>query len=132
MNKERLLRLADFLDGLKPDQFDIRDWVSVVGKDGTVGGCGTVACAIGWATTLPEFREAGLQLKLDTESPGGRIVFRLYTGFHAISEFFNIHSSDALRLFFDSLDADHYPVRPVHVANAIRNYVRIMGEGSSR
>lgn len=70
----RLLKLADFLDTLKRKDFDFGCWVG----DGLVDtafeayndvvnqritpGCGTTACALGWATAIPSLRRAGLRL----------------------------------------------------------------------
>ena len=58
----RLLRLADFLDALPPTRFKFDTWVG-----GDWGGlpdlsCGTTACGLGWATTMPEFQKLGLYL----------------------------------------------------------------------
>ncbi|MGH7749129.1 MAG: hypothetical protein ACREQ5_30855, partial [Candidatus Dormibacteria bacterium] len=59
----RLLRLADFLENDVPaDRFDFAHWV---GKDWAGApdlSCGTSACALGWATTIPEFQALGLKL----------------------------------------------------------------------
>jgi hypothetical protein len=66
----RLERLAAFLEALPPERFEFERWV---GKDW--GGkedlsCGTTACALGWATTIPEFRELGLRLRLRSDGSG--------------------------------------------------------------
>jgi len=66
-NKNRLLKLADFLSTLPRNRFDFSNWV---GKDW--GGkpdlsCGTTACALGWATTIPSLRRAGLRLVHDEQ-----------------------------------------------------------------
>lgn len=69
MNKKALLELADFLENLDPKRFDIRTWrrpnkntVGFVSDDQLLTDCNTVACAIGWATTLPEWKEAGFYM----------------------------------------------------------------------
>lgn len=52
----RLTKLADFMDSLPADRahgFDMRTF-----REQTK--CGTVACALGWATTIPSFRRAGM------------------------------------------------------------------------
>ncbi len=59
MNRERLLRLADFLDTLPPSKFNYGTWADTLTPEGT---CGTTACALGWAAQMPEFRELGLCL----------------------------------------------------------------------
>lgn len=63
---ERLLRLAEFLEALPPKRFDYCKWVGTDWLGDAELSCGTTACALGWATTMPEFRKLGL--RLETES----------------------------------------------------------------
>lgn len=60
----RLLRLAAFLEQLPPDRFDYSVWVGRDWKGATDLSCGTTACALGWATAMPEFQALGLYLEL--------------------------------------------------------------------
>lgn len=60
--KDRLLLLADFLDKLPSERFDYTRWISSGWKGNPDLSCGSVACALGWATTIPELRAAGLRL----------------------------------------------------------------------
>jgi hypothetical protein len=68
MNKERLQTLATFLKKVPSNKFDLGHWrVHVDNEDGPpvtdLNECGTTACAIGWACSIPEFIEAGLVYK---------------------------------------------------------------------
>lgn len=73
MRKELLLELADFLEKLEPHHFDIRTWrrptkstVGYVSDEQLLTDDNTVACPIGWATTLPSWKDAGFYMdKLD-------------------------------------------------------------------
>lgn len=59
--KRRLLKLADFLETADlPGEFNLE----TMAQDWRAGQpqCGTQACALGWATTIPSFRKAGLSL----------------------------------------------------------------------
>jgi len=58
----RLLKLAAFLEKLPPKRFDYGSYVGRDWKGMPDLSCGTTACAIGWATTMPEFRKYGLCL----------------------------------------------------------------------
>lgn len=66
IGNSRLLKLAAFLRLLPPEKFDLEYWVS--NSKGALRGneeadprsCGTKACAMGWATTMPLFRRLGL------------------------------------------------------------------------
>lgn len=58
--KKRLLMLADFLDNLPEERFDYSHWAGDNWGGKSDLSCGTTACALGWATTIPELAEAGL------------------------------------------------------------------------
>ena len=69
MRTDLLLELADFLDKLDPNRFDIRTWrrpskdsVGFVSDEQLLTDCNTVACAIGWAVTLPKWKDAGFYM----------------------------------------------------------------------
>jgi hypothetical protein len=63
---DRLLKLADFLDTLPRKRFDFGCYVDTETWKGKPDlSCGTKACAMGWATTMPFFRRLGLRLNED-------------------------------------------------------------------
>ena len=69
MRKDLLLELADFLEKLDQQRFDIRTWrrpnkksVGFVSDEQLLNDCNTVACAIGWATTLPSWKSSGFYM----------------------------------------------------------------------
>ncbi len=61
----RILRLADFMEKLPKERFYFGSFAgdNWAGKPDL--SCGTTACAIGWATTIPYFRRLGLYLQKD-------------------------------------------------------------------
>lgn len=61
-SNRRLLKLADFLDTLPPERFNYAYWVGHDWDGRPDLSCGTTACALGWATTMPTFRRLGLRL----------------------------------------------------------------------
>jgi len=65
----RILKLADFLESLPRKRFDFSIWVGNEWKGAPDLSCGTTACALGWATTLPLFRRLGLRLSPRTRWP---------------------------------------------------------------
>lgn len=83
--KARLLRLADFLDTLEPARFDFNRWVGLSwgGKEDL--SCGTTACGLGWATTIPEFRELGLRMLRKAPEHAGS-PFHVNYGFVGLAE----------------------------------------------
>lgn len=69
MRTDLLLTLADFLESLNPNRFDIQTWrrptkdsVGFVSDEKLLSDCNTVACAIGWAVTLPQWKESGFYM----------------------------------------------------------------------
>lgn len=124
---KRLLKLAAFLEKLPRDRFD---YASFVGDDwkGTQDlSCGTTACALGWAATIPEFRRAGLTIKAIPDIDGGfyaDVCTKKHSGgFKAASEIFGLSNSDSSYLFAPD---DEYPEKatPKQVAKKIRNFVK--------
>lgn len=57
--------------------------------------CGTSACALGWATVIPEFHRAGLQMTGEHWVPR----FRRRRGHHAAMAFFNLTEEQSRALF---------------------------------
>jgi hypothetical protein len=134
MNTDRLLKLADFLDKLPPERFDIYDWVGSDFRGDVDLSCGTTACAIGWATTIPEFRQLGLSLNIQANCYSHRIIATpvldlgggiTLHGFDAAGHLFDITREDAYYLF-DTGQVDSLPrdATPADVANRIREFVK--------
>jgi len=113
-HRKRLLRLADLLDTVPPEHFDLGVWLAGDGPP-----CKTAACAVGWATTIPAFRRAGL-----TTDSSGWPIYSEWGGFNAAEQFFGLTEDDALHLFASSYRyrlADL--TRPTTVARRIREFV---------
>lgn len=136
MNKERLLRLADFLEKeVTEAKFRMSTWST---KE-DINVCGTSACAMGWATKIPEFAALGLYLgKSDSPFGGAPIITPRYAGragFAAASTLFDISDRAALWLFSDyekDEDDGHEIGRekdtPSDAANRIREFVQDGGK----
>lgn len=133
---KRLLKLADFLEAQVPRaRFNIGRWGDktecVVGGEHT---CQTVACAGGWAGTIPAFRRAGFRLGFD-EDGDGTVTF--YPTLNRDVEYSGPHPSDgedACHRFFGTsshLNLFHpwgyeqgMKVTPKQVAKRFRQVVR--------
>ena len=80
MHKERLLALAEYLEGVDPQRFNLASWASPKDEDQMLeefvirdehdrvigyqrATCGFTACAVGHAVAVPMLREAGLGLR---------------------------------------------------------------------
>ena len=122
MNTERLRILADFLQTVPVENFNIASWrnkdsSTYVPDDNLFAHeCGTTAYAVGWACTIPEFKAAGLEY-------GGMPMFERRLGWSAVRAFFDIDAKDAHELF----DLAYYPYRsqvgPKTVAEKIYEFI---------
>lgn len=116
MNKKRLTILRDALieHAKNPGnlKFDLSTWASLPVKYSTSDPtdavckarlgenfCGTSACAMGLAASLPEFNRAGLRLYQCVYSAGISYQNQTMDGFDAGSMFFDIGSNDAYEIF---------------------------------
>lgn len=74
----RLLLLARKLDRVPKRRFNFRFWVGDDWGGAKDLSCGTSACALGWATTLPSLQRLGLSLirKSDTNTYGDVVLLR--------------------------------------------------------
>lgn len=109
MNTKRLLKLADHLETVPRSKFYLSVW-----------SCGTQACAIGHACSIPSFKRAGLKLKLwfGILKPS----FDNQTGFSAAMAFFDLTWPEIDRLFAASGPSDR--TTPKQVAKRIREFVK--------
>jgi hypothetical protein len=129
----RLLKLADFLYELPRKRFEYSAWVGDDWKGKSDLSCGTTACALGWATTMPYFRKLGLRL-----SKGGLVVMatgtaglRYFGGSLRSAESVFLVTLEEARLLFapleehhtDGLCPDPYNATPKQVAKHIRRFV---------
>lgn len=76
VGNRRLLKLADLLEKLPQERFDMKYWVGNGWKGKPDLSCGTTACALGWATTVPSLRKAGLKLATTPSHRFSRVCIR--------------------------------------------------------
>lgn len=110
INAKRLLRLADYLETVPRDHFDMGTW-------GGKSSCGFSGCAMGWAVHGRLFRG------LKSASYLGRRAcpsFNGATGFEAAAELFDITIDQAEEKLF----GPHIKGTPKQVAKRIRKFVR--------
>lgn len=104
--KRRLLKLADFLDELPPTRFNYESWVGDSWEGRSNLSCGTTACALGWATTIPSFRKLGLRLKTNRRYGSTHVTLSSLTGSAAYAE--NAPRLAAREVFGLNLDEFEY------------------------
>ena len=128
---EKLLKLAAFLETeVEDDWFDLKKWATAGFPEKV---CGTVACAMGWATVC--FPDQGLTLVPHKGQPHLlRPCFCLggieYLDLDAAVRFFGIPYQEACWLFFSScypmrgMDQDKQEISRTEVIERIREYVK--------
>ncbi len=123
MHKERLLLLASFLEDVDSNKFDLRSWRfdpeyadALTDSKLKDTSCGTTACAIGWACTIPVFQKAGLLFKGISPRYEGR------AGWTAVAAFFEITLFEAKVLFSNDFYNVHVST-PSGVSERIEEFV---------
>lgn len=122
MNKERLIKLKEFLSTVDVNRFNMKTWFETTDVDESCDmtsvfffdveddeeqlphfpvkevSCGTAACAMGWACMIPEFQKEGLQLVCpESEYPRNK-----FQGTPIYNDGKNVHSEfGACVEFFD-------------------------------
>ena len=118
--RRRLLTLAKFLDERVPRaRFSLVSWARE--REFKQRACGTVACACGWATTIREFKNAGLSLEMG--EPLYETKTNTFDGWEAIENFFALTHEQATRLFSYTMYAEGNN-GPDAVAERIRAFVK--------
>jgi hypothetical protein len=137
MNKERLLKLADFLDELDDSKFNFSH---VIEKYDTENNCGTVCCAMGWVPVV--FPDIVKWCGGDDVYNPNNVELINVSGFSNYVDvaklLFDIPREDASSLFTPKLQdkiigkyecdlpiVDH-DATPDEVANLIRKYVDLI------
>jgi hypothetical protein len=134
MNVAALHKMADMLDGIPAQEFNLNRW----GEDIRPGfirrmlghsECGFAGCAMGWAAHMKTFD--GLTLDADYYSDGYGILYAdkdhpeiTYDGYVAAAKLFNI-SVTVAAFFFSPASYTQRRVKPSDVANRIREYCQI-------
>jgi hypothetical protein len=100
MNKRLLLKLADLLEQVPEDKFDMQEWGHTDLPVGNTPRCITSACALGWATSIPE---CGLEIVVAYAGATRGVIRRIgkpgVTDVDAAVLAFGISRDDAERLF---------------------------------
>ena len=118
IGNERLKTLAAFLESFDAtkgakDEFNMGVWYEQYER-GTPG-CGTAACALGWATTIPAFRDAGLY-----RDECGDPTFGFACGLGAGANFFGLTAEQSSHLFWPYSYGKNDDKSPRGVAARIR------------
>lgn len=120
MNGERLLLLADRLDSVDPEHFNMELW------SGSAQPCKTAGCALGYATTIPKLRDAGL--KMARTNGWIPVLIRKHelrvSGYSAACVLFDIPMDTAYHIFSGGRYFPHdTALTPRRVARRIREVV---------
>lgn len=98
----RLRKLYAMLQGVPNNRVDLQNWR---GHDHKIHKCGTVACAVGWATLYPPFKRAGFRDQDGAPILIGEGGIYSYSGWDAVREFFGLTKDEALSIFQSNMAA---------------------------
>lgn len=103
---ERLRELYSMLWGVPKESLDLGSWRTIKHKGATSRnflqkatqpGCGTTACAVGWACAYPPFQAQGLGFSDSTPVTGRGSQVR--SNWNSVQSFFEISFDDAFFIF---------------------------------
>lgn len=106
--RDRLLKLAAFLAKKKPEHFNMWNWFRHESQDGhehdfgpkltakALTNCGTAACALGWAATMPFAKREGVCY---VPKKGFKIGKRTVSGEQASKRLFGLNYEQHRNLF---------------------------------
>lgn len=121
------------LKALPPESgFNMRSWAKNKMPSNPDLTCGTSACAIGLACTLPAFKRKGFvlgRIVCTSETFSAEPIFENRDGYDAVKNFFGITFDDALWLFCPDRYPRPFDVKKEEVIERIR-YYRIHGKRS--
>lgn len=124
MRVDLLEELANFLTDFKETEdtkFYLASWYHASRS------CGTTACAMGWACTLPSFREAGFRLVGITSEHNLATRFHIEYGLHknfgAVVVGLGIGSEAAEAMFSTGYYPTHGLTTAAEVAERIRSFL---------
>lgn len=107
--------LKEFLKTIATEKFDLDSWRYTdnteifISDDYLKNECGTTACAMGWAATLPEFKEAGLIYSGNTICHVNPLNKKdVEFSFEAVKRVFGFHHSNTSQYLFLKLNYEKY------------------------
>lgn len=121
---KRLSILADYLSNLPPENpFEMSYWARSITPEGQVE-CGSPACAVGYASCVPEFKALGFHLELRmADEMSGVPCFDTWVGFEAVEVFFSLTNGQAGYLFTAGSYMNISPAQPATASIPIRERV---------
>lgn len=119
VGNRRLLKLAAFLWKLPRKRFDYSVFVGGDWQGAQDLSCGTTACALGWACTMPAFRRLGLRLGDFYPSLRSDPILNPY---EVAAELFGLDPYEAEELFAPQTDREILAT-PKYVARKIERFV---------
>ena len=128
MHADKLLRLADFLQNdVKDDWFNLNhfaDWGFNEKK------CGTTACALGWASQVPEWQ--GVITLVESKLIGEvNVCYNDYRNFDAGEKFFDIDDEACSYLFYPAKYVDTGKQAVIdRILFFVKNEGKIMDDGN--
>lgn len=131
-SRKRLMMIERKTRHVKPDKFWFGSWVGYGWGGKPDLSCGTTACAVGWATTIPYLRKRGLHLiKLPTTKSGWPTILPNVDTFtsgmqhlEGVAKFLGLTIEEYKYLFTNSMHGSlSVDATNIQVANHLREFI---------
>lgn len=123
--KQRLLRVARFLDKLPEEKFDFSKVVSH--RDENC--CGTVCCAVGWMPKIDP--KNWFWFAYDVTYKNGKYTENTYFGLTGTEYYKLFYSMDEVHKDFPHFPIRMHEVKPTMLAHTIRRFVKEKFDGAN-
>jgi hypothetical protein len=120
----RLLKLADFLEKLPRQRFSFHSWVGPEWGGAQDLSCGTTACALGWACTIPAFQRLGARIEQGEDCVYPDLAWKNRVDTYEVSRgLFGLTFTEHCRLFLPGWARLGENPTPKQVAKRLRDFV---------
>lgn len=144
VHARRLQTLADLLRVIPEDNFNLNSWINPCSPNydrvdldfarkepDQLYACGTVACAVGWAASIKEFRRAGFKINRGSPYFQGKKDRPFYKGWSAAEAFFGLSGNKAEYLFMDIKYPTKTATKPQDVCKRIESLLQAKARAAS-
>jgi hypothetical protein len=131
-SRKRLMMIERKTRHVNPKKFWFGSWVASTWQGKPDLSCGTTACSIGWATTIPYLQQRGLRLiRIPANRVGWPTTLETNNGFttgiehlQSVADFLGL-TLDEYKYLFTSSGSGSLPVNAtnVQVADLLRNFI---------
>lgn len=126
VGNRRLMKLVELLKTVPRKQFNYWKWAGHDWKGKADLSCGTQACALGWATTIPSLRRLGLRLHRPFRASNPFVQLKgapRLSPYEVAQTLFGLNANQAHYLFTAVSSGEEDDATPKQVAKKLEKFV---------